>query len=375
MESDISNLSEREKKVFASLVQFPASTDIEIASKINVKHSTFATIKKRLFQQGLFKRYYLPNLADLGAEILSIDIRTVSDSSLPRNGNEETPTKIFNKLDFLREFENIIMSALETNIVVNIIISRNYTDLSESLWKYDYKAKQLGIEFDKRYELNFPIHFSEFPRVRDFSRSIPRFLGVETPLAPHPFNFSFISSANLSLSITKLGWNIFLKFLKNLGVSTREIAQMINKPRTTTTRWLRNYIQTGLLIPRILPNIRQLGYKICVLSYIVIVSSNSAIFTQAMKILDDVYTPMLLARSAHNIFFMALFPTFDSAQAAETDFIQVMNKANVNFKTVYSYLVSIPQTQNILNFNESLVPLVSYLGKPEQTSIIRGRKG
>ncbi len=352
IQETLRDLNEKEKTVLASLIQYPSSPDIEISQIVNIKHSTFATIKKRLAQNKMFNRYYLPNFTDLGAEILSIIIRDVSETNSMKG---VSPKPLVEALSFLNEFNNILLSSIETNILLSISIDQNYSELSRFLWEFDQKAKQKEIEFGKRQDLHFPVNFSEIPRFLDFSRSISQHLGVVLP--PTSFKPTFLPK-NPSPNITKLGWEIFLKILRNPWSSPREIAEMINKPRNTTTRWLRNFTQSGLLTPRIIPNLKKVGYQVSLVSHLTVVSSNREIFSQVLKILDNDLTPIILLRSDHNLFYISPFASFERALEAESKFIVSMNDTGLNFKINYRYVLSFPHTHFQISLDESLEKLV-----------------
>ncbi|MFX0138393.1 MAG: hypothetical protein ACFFDN_32425 [Candidatus Hodarchaeota archaeon] len=356
IQETLRNMNEKEKMVLAGLIHYPSSPDIEISQNVDIKHSTFATIKKRLALNKMFRRYYLPNFTDLGAEILSIILRDVSESNATK-GISSKP--LVENLTFLKEFSNILLSSIETNISLSISIDQNYSELSRFLWEFDQKAKQNRIEFDKRLDLHFPVNFSEIPRFLDFSRSITNHLGIFLP--PSPFRPTFLPK-NPNPNITKLGWEIYLKILKNPWSSPREIAEMINKPRTTTTRWLRNFTQSGLLTPRIIPNLKKVGYQISLASHITIVSSNRKMFSQVLKILDNELTPIILIRSDHDLFYIAPFASFESALECESKFIESMNEASLNFKTNYRYIFSFPHTHFQTTLDDSLENLVKSFG-------------
>jgi predicted transcriptional regulator len=353
---EMSPLSEKEKIVLSSLVANPSYSDIEIASNVGIKKSTFATIKKKLFQRKLFKKYYIPNFADLNAEIFSITIREVTDFSA-----EKISPGILKDFQIEEGNENIILIGMEANIAIAASIVRNYSDLVKNQWKFERIAKNLGMLFKFQHNLAIPILFSNFYRVLDFSISLPRHLGVDTQI----FQFEpLFRASELNLSITKLGWEIYLAFLKNPGFSPKEIASTIKRPRTTTTRWLRTFLQTRLLTPRILPNIQKIGYKICLITQLEVLSTLPTHFTNICQIIDKTISPEFLVQSNTSIFVISMFGTFDDVRQAEDDFLRLVETENINFKTKYRFIFSLPHTHFFLTLDNSLADIAKNLGIP-----------
>ena len=137
-------------------------------------------------------------------------------------------------------------------------------------------------------------------------------------------------SSKLPLSITSLGWEIYLAFLNNPGFSPKNISEMINKPRTTTTRWLRYFLQTGLLTPRIMPNLKKLGYKLCLIAYLEVLSSLPEHQKEVTKAIDESISPEFLVQSYKNIIFVSMFSSFINVRQAEaklSEIIQFRNSA------------------------------------------------
>lgn len=360
MKWDVNNslktLNDREKLVLSSLIQYPTLSDIKIADKVGINHSTFATIKKRLRQNELFNRYRLPNLSALGVEILSILIRNL------RKNPSGNITSLSQKYSAFNN-PNILFSFIETNFSLLTVVHQNFTRLGEFLWKYDrFALENRHIDFDSKYELHFPLFFSIIPRFLDFSRSLPNHFGIEQP--PAPFRSVFSSIDFSTIRLTKLGWRIFLAFLEFPEYTSKQVAQVINKPRTTISRWLRMFTQSNLLTPINLPNLQQLGYQLFLIGNLAVRSSNQKIFSQVLDICDDTILPMVLMQTDHDIFYASSFSSLEKAQDAEFAFIQRMNKSKIRFRRVFRYFLSIPHSSINININTSFLEFAQDLGKP-----------
>jgi predicted transcriptional regulator len=353
-----SNLSTREKIVLSSIIAYPYSNDVDIANNSGIKHSTFATVKKRLIKNKMFMKIYFPNFAALNAEIFSINTREISTYSSSQN----IDPNIINEFGFHHNEENLLITGIDGNIAIGVSIVRNYSDLLRNHWKFDRIARKSDTIFNFQHNLSIPISHSTFHRVLDFSRSVPQLLDVEiAPIQPKPL---FRPLEN-PLSITKLGWEIYLAFLDNPGFSPKNISNLLDKPRTTTTRWLRSFLQSGLLTPQIVPNLRKLGYKLCLIMHLEVFSTMIKHEEEVPKIIDEIISPEFLVHSYKNVLFTSMFSSFDDVRNAEEELAFRINKMDIKFKIVYRFLFSIPNIRFLIALDRSLGQIAKNLGIPK----------
>ncbi|MCK4848126.1 MAG: hypothetical protein KAT16_03800 [Candidatus Heimdallarchaeota archaeon] len=337
------NLNEREKTVIASLIQFPESSDVEIASKVGIKHSTFATIKKRLMKSGYFTKVLLPNFAGFGAEIIGINVH-----NLPTTSIYQTDLDAVGLFNSLRGNQNLLFSAIENEFAFTLSCYKNFEQFDDVSWQFDKKVRDLGLDCSFQHELSLPIHYSEFPRFLDYSRSIIRHLDID--LKESGTKHVFLDKKKSKLNITDLGKEILQCFLEAPGRTPKIVSQLIGKPRTTTTRWLRRFIETDLLTPRVIPNPEKLGYQVGLIVHFTIVSSKAPIFQKTLDLIDTLLTPIILMRSDFDIVVFSMFKSFESAQNAEAEFFRFMTKAGISFRTEYHYLLSLPHARRTIDF-------------------------
>ncbi|MHA2239866.1 MAG: hypothetical protein ACXAB2_16115 [Candidatus Hodarchaeales archaeon] len=332
-ESQEKNLTEREKKVIASLIQYPGYSDVDIGSQVGIKHSTFATIKKRLEKGGFFSKILLPNFAGFGAEMIGINVHSFSTSSGHNNSFNNVAT----------------FNSLKDN------------QFDEASWHLDKSIKDLGLEYSFRHEMCFPIHYSEFPRFLDYSRSIIKHFDVD--LVDSGAKHVFIDKSGSELNITDLGKEILQCFLEAPDRTPKIVSKLIGKPRNTINKWLRRFIEADLLTPRIIPNPEKLGYQIGLIIHFSIVSSQTPIFQKTLQYIDTLLTPIVLMRSDFDIVVFSMFKSFESAQLAEMEFFSSMTKEGINFKTEFHYILSLPHTKRIINFNHVFKSAFSPFGE------------
>ncbi len=338
------SLNEREKKVIASLIQYPGYSDVDIASQVGIKNSTFATIKKRLKKGGYFSKILLPNFAVFGAEIIGINIRNLPTFS----GDHDSFDKVKN-FSLVRSGRNILFSAIEGEFTFTLSCYRDFAQFDEASWHFDKLIKDLGLEFSLHREMWFPIHYSEFPRFLDYSRSIIKHLNVD--LVDSGAKHAFIDRNGPELNITDLGKEILQCFLEAPGRTPKIVSQHIGKPLTTINRWLRRFIESDLITPRIIPDPRKLGYQIGLIIHFSIVSSQKLIFQKTLELIDRLLSPIVLMRSDFDIILFSMFRSFESTQDAETEFFSAMTKMGIIFRTEFRYILSLPNTRRNIDFS------------------------
>ncbi|MFW9778835.1 MAG: winged helix-turn-helix domain-containing protein [Candidatus Heimdallarchaeota archaeon] len=355
MKGENVNLSLNECRVMTGLCQFPTFSDSKIADMIGINHSTFATVKKRLQQDGLFNKYRLPNLSALGVEILSVLIKNLRK-------NPSTAPNNLSRIDISLNSPNILFSLAETNFSLLTVAHQNFTELGEFLSKYDrFTSGNQRINHESKLEIHFPLFFSLIPRFLDFSRSLPAHLGLSP--SPAPLRTVFPKVDYSEVRITKLGWRIFRAYLEFPEYTSKQIAQIVNKPRTTVSRWLRALTQADLISPIIIPNFQKLGYQLFLIGNLAVRSSNKKIFSHVLSICDEAILPVVLMQTDHDVFYISPFSTLEDAQKAEFEFIQKMNDARIGFRRVFRSLVSLPHSTFTLKLNSGFLEFADSLGR------------
>jgi hypothetical protein len=350
------NLTEREKKVIASLIQYPGYSDVDIGSQVGIKHSTFATIKKRLEKGSFFSKILIPNFAGFGAEMIGINVHSFSTSS----GHNDSLDEIA-RFNSLKGNQNILFSAIENEFAFSLSCYRDFAQFDEASWHLDKSIKDLGLKFSFHHEMCFPIHYSEFPRFLDYSRSIIKHFDVD--LVDSGAKHVFIDKSGPKLNITDLGKEVLQCFLEAPNRTPKIVSKLIGKPRTTINKWLRRFIEADLLTPRIIPNPEKLGYQIGLIIHFSIVSSQTPIFQKTLQYIDTLLTPIVLIRSDFDIVVFSMFKSFESAQSAEMEFFSSMTKEGINFKTEFHYILSLPHTRRIIDFSHVFKSAISPFGE------------
>lgn len=107
-------LSEKEKKVYAALVQYPIATTQQIGEHVGLSRHTVSRMKKKFFDLQLLKHLTIPDMRQLGFEILSFYHYQFSPGKAPRMDDImhlDTPSTVFLAW---RKYEIVMVSAYQT---------------------------------------------------------------------------------------------------------------------------------------------------------------------------------------------------------------------------------------------------------------------
>jgi hypothetical protein len=107
-------LSSKEKKVYTTLVQFPTATTQQIGEKVGLSRHTVSRMKKKFFDLHLLKHLTIPDLKQLGFEILAFYHYQFSPGKSPSMDDIlylDAPSTVFLAR---RKYEIVMISAYQT---------------------------------------------------------------------------------------------------------------------------------------------------------------------------------------------------------------------------------------------------------------------
>ena len=90
------NLKTNEQKVLYGLIAFPSQKDTDICNKLDMRKSTFSTIKTRLEENKLFRRVMLPGFPRINAELFVILSARMALSNQDNEERLEMLSGVFN---------------------------------------------------------------------------------------------------------------------------------------------------------------------------------------------------------------------------------------------------------------------------------------
>ena len=99
------SLSEKEKLTLYGLAKYPHLKDKELSSKLNLKHSTVTSIRRRLREKKYFRRLIIPRFEMIGCRMLVV-IYTNFSPLIPLEERVEITEKT------IETFDEIFFSAV-----------------------------------------------------------------------------------------------------------------------------------------------------------------------------------------------------------------------------------------------------------------------
>jgi DNA-binding MarR family transcriptional regulator len=111
---EVYSLSSKEKRVYTALVQYPTATTQEIGEKVGLSRHTVSRMKKKFFDLRLLKHLTIPDMRQLGFEILSFYHYQFSPGKSPSMEDIlylDGPSTVFLAR---RKYEIVMISAYQT---------------------------------------------------------------------------------------------------------------------------------------------------------------------------------------------------------------------------------------------------------------------
>lgn len=246
-------LTSKEKKVLYGLVKYPNLTDSELSKKINVKLSTLASIKRRLFEQKYFYKLTVPLLNRLGAELLAI-IYTKFNPVIPLEQRVEKTRKT------IEVFGEIFFSVGEQDKGFSVSISQNYTNIGRINEIRTETFGKVGL-LEEKYpnEVIFPFENSQIYRFFDYSRVIQDFFKIENNESEKKNIDWFKDSKKIDLSDKEI--EVYVALIENPYLSTQKIGEKIGLSRHTVSRMKNKFFENNLLKEITIPNLKKLGFE------------------------------------------------------------------------------------------------------------------
>ena len=263
-------LSTNEKKVLYGLVSLPHETDKEIARALDIKYSTFNTVRQRLFERGMFTPIKIPDIHRLGCEMMSV----VYTSFNPIIPVEERVKKTREKIEI---FDEMVLSEGEIHRGFSISFSKNYTNLCRiNDIRMDFFGKQNLLEEEHPIEVIFPFEISKIRRFFDYSEFLHVRFKMDKILEDlprdslvfHPPKVAEMFENKQPIKLTNAEKNVLLAAIRYPAYNYAKIAEVTDMSRHTVSASHRKLETNGLITPINLPNLKKLGIEIITLSHI-----------------------------------------------------------------------------------------------------------
>ncbi len=246
-------LTENEKKVLYGLVRYPELNDRELSQELSVKLSTLTSIKRRLIDQGYFRKLTVPVLSLLGSELLAI-IHTRFNPVIPLEDRVKKTKKT------IEVFEELFFSVGEQEKGFSISLSENYSNINRI---NEIRTETFGkvglLENEYPEEVIFPFSVSKIIRFFDFARVLKDNFNLDYDI-DNIDNGWFKKIDDIYL--TDKEKYVFRAIVKNPDATTKDIGDMVDLSRHTVSRMRTDFFEKGLLRKLVLPSLDKLGFEI-----------------------------------------------------------------------------------------------------------------
>jgi DNA-binding MarR family transcriptional regulator len=313
------NFTKNEEKVLYGIVKYPNLNDTTLSSKLDVKLSTFTSIKKRLSDEGYFRTINIPLLNRLGCELLTI-IYARFNPVIPLEERIGTTKKT------IEIFEEIFFSVGEQDKGFSISISKNYSNIGRI---NDIRTETFGklglLEEEYPQEVIFSFENSNINHFFDFSRVLKNLFSIEdnNKITDNISWFNNIKQAQLSNKEKK----IYLALVENSDDSTKEIGKKVGVSRHTIARMKKEFIKNGFIKRITLPNLQKLGFEILAF-YPINFNPSKAPNKKDLQILDTNSTIFMVNRLFETILISA-YPTYQDYKEDKMFKIRYLKENNL----------------------------------------------
>jgi len=254
---NIHQLSRNEQIVLYHMVKHPTLSDLEIFEKIQMKQSTYSTIKKKLREEGYYYDSYAPILQHLGSELLvlwyvTLNRKTCTEDRLAlTRGNILAATDIFLMLS---ESNQAIILSISKNIAEHVKTSDRLVHLYE---KHDF--------LDSIHYVMFPFDVSAIFGFFDFAPVLNRIFQIEPidqSIGDVNINSDRVKCKVTQVQMNQLEKNVYLGLIKYPELSDSLLSEKLGCSRQVLTRIKYRFLEEKLIKKRRIVNLEKLGFKI-----------------------------------------------------------------------------------------------------------------
>ncbi|MFQ6107610.1 MAG: hypothetical protein ACE5QF_08530 [Thermoplasmata archaeon] len=278
-------LLESEKKVLCGIVRYPHLSDRELSRKLDMKKTTVTAIRRRLERDENLKSVKIPSFEKLGFEMLVVAFGTLS--SIPPFDEKISLTKpIVDRPEF-------IFALVEPRQDMFIQVSKNYTEAMANIQALEEKYREKDYLEGSFHVALFPFDLSEVVNFFDFYPFLHRmFWSERSPPREKPE-----LGKRCSTPLRRKEKIILRGMVENPDLNDVQLAELLGISRMTIGKARRKFAEQGLVMNRRIPNLKDLGVELLVLTY----GSFHPRLSEGLKY----YVPTLL-ETAGTTFFSAL---------------------------------------------------------------------
>ncbi len=254
----VKSLSTKQKLVLYGLVKYPTLTDHEVCKILNLKKSTFSTIKKKFKELGYCNIVRVPIFQHIGCELLIVVY-----------GKMNRKTTIDDRLSIskkhLEKFHEYFYIISESNQAINLAISKNITEFEQN---YEgimqmYESHEFLDEKGFTYVL-FPFNLISIYNFFDYSPLLNRLfnLGFENEADTIDLHSDKIKGKVKMQDLTDKEKLVYHGLVRYPDLPDNRIAEKIQTSRFTVTKIRKRFYDEKLMRTTCIPDIKKLGMNI-----------------------------------------------------------------------------------------------------------------
>jgi hypothetical protein len=334
----VSELSKNEQKVLYYLVRYPKLSDRDIYTQIDMKQSTYSTIKKKLRREGYFYTAYVPVFQHLGCELLVVWYVTL-------NRKTKTEDRLALTRDHLLNAAEVFTIVSESNQAVLISVSKNIADHV----KVSDRVVQLYEENDFLEEIHyvlFPFEVSSIFSFFDFAPLLNRIFKLEPAgLRFGEFGFPDTMKCDIKKAVmTDLEKKVFMALVRYPELSDSMLSEKIGCSRQVFTRMKTRFMDEKLLIKRSIVSLERLGFNILAMTHSKFNPLEPLpVRLKCVRNISTFRTPIFnIARDPESIMVTA-FRDFEEFKMLHNEFVSFCSKNEILRGEPQTILLSIPR--------------------------------
>jgi len=336
---DTSGLSGNEQTVLYNLVRHPLLSDQEVCNQIDMKQSTFSTIKKKLRTEGYFYSSYSPVFNRLGCELLVVWYVTL-------NRKTRTEDRLRISRGRLLAASDIFTIVSESNQAIFLSVSKN---IGEHV-KVTDDLVQLYEENDFLEEIHqvlFPFDASSIFSCFDFAPLLNRIFEIEpegSTVDDVDVNSDKVKCKVHYPELNDLEKRVYLGLVKYPELSDSSLSDRIGCSRPVFTRVKSRFVEERLVERRRIVSLQKLGFKMLALTHskfnpLIPLSGRE----KCVKHTRAVQTPIFnIARNPESMMLTA-FRDYEEFKRLHNEFVSYCQEHNTLRNDPFVLLQSIPR--------------------------------
>ena len=334
-----SRLTENEKLVLYGLVRYPKAKDRELAEKLNLKHSTVISIRRRLREHGYFRTIRLPMLQDLGCEILTVAYTNFNPIIPLQKRIEITENRI-------EVSEELFFSMGEFEKGFSLSLSRDYTSIGKINDTRTETFGRLGL-LEKEYptEVIFPFGISRICRFFYYPPLIKKHFGIKGDDGENPLG------KNKGIHLSENEKIVFYGLIKYPEQSDKKIGELLNISRHTISRMRKKFEEQGYIKQVRIPNLGKIGFEILAFYHIRYDPSNPPEFKEddIKSLLND--SIIFMATRKFEAVIIGVYPDYGEYKTDKVEMMQFLKAKRWIAKDPVVRTYSLSKSVIIKNFN------------------------